>query len=85
MGGTLESVYDDTTLRDLAHTDVNKALELKFDDTDDNVLTLTVPRVSFEEWNDTEDINVVMTNTIAWFFERESGLAATLTNKISSY
>ena len=87
VGGSITTVYDDLELRQLAHARATRALQIKFTDST-TILTLTFPQVAFEEWNDDEDNNAYMNNTVAWFAQMddtEGLMTATLENIISIY
>lgn len=89
VGIQIEQTYENTMLRDWAHTNTHKAMRLVMDDGNGTVLTIDFGKVGFEDWNDSDDRAAYQTNSIAIFGERDNsdGMlnSITLANEISSY
>lgn len=86
--GTIEMLYDATTLRDLAMSDTKKALRVAGDNGDGVTFEFDIARVGFEDWSDDTDLNAFQKNTVNFYSELDmtNGLVvAELVNSVSSY
>lgn len=88
IGGSLTSVYVSTKFRDYAHANTKRALQFIFDDGDGSELTITLPKVGFEDWNDNASSDAYIQDSVVFFAENHltNGLInVELKNKIASY
>lgn len=87
FGGSVNSLYADSFLRDWAHNKVQKAMRINITNGTESI-KFEFPKVSFEEWADESDNNAYMKNSVQFFaqYDFTNGLGtAQLVNSIASY
>lgn len=70
VSGDFETLYSDNTYRALGLGDGTKAMQIVADDGSKSI-TIELPRVEFENWNDAEANDSYMTETIEFNAERD--------------